>query len=94
MRDYELILILHPDLDENAVSEVIKRVTGWISDAGGSVAKSDLWGKRQLAYPIRKQTQGQYVLFQASMAPKSGAALERNLRLTEPIMRYMLTSKA
>ena len=94
MRDYELILVLHPDLDENAVSEVLKRVTGWISDAGGSVVKSDMWGKRQLAYPIRKQTQGQYVLLQTNMAPKTGVTLERNLRLAEPVLRYMLTARA
>lgn len=92
MRDYELVFILQPELEETAIEEAVKRVEGWITDAGGKVAKTDQWGKRQLAYPIRKKTEGYYVLMNVSMAPKFGSELERNMRLYEPIMRYLLTS--
>lgn len=93
MRDYELMCVVHADLDENALADVVKRISGWVSDSGGSVVKTDMWGKRKLAYPIRKQAQGQYVLFQLNMAPKFGVTLERNLRLQEPVLRFMLSAK-
>lgn len=90
MRNYELIFIVHPDLDEDALNEIVERVRGWIAEGQGEVGKVDLWGKRRLAYPIRKQNEGQYVLVEAQMDPAYCAALERNLRFLEPIMRYSL----
>ena len=93
MREYELMFIIHPDLDENAVKEIINRVSGWISDGGGQVNKTDLMGKRDLAYAIRKQREGQYVLMQTQMEPSAGATLERNLRYLEPVMRFLLVAK-
>ena len=80
MRSYEVVFIVHPDLDENALKGVIDRVQGWITGSGGSIDKVDLWGKRRLAYAIRKQREGQYVLVQAQFAPRFSAELERNLR--------------
>ncbi len=93
MREYELIFIVHPDLDENAFKEIVERVSGWITEGGGQVLKTELWGKRQLAYPIKKHKEGQYVYLQTSMAPAFSAQLERNMRLTEPILRFLITSK-
>lgn len=90
MRKYEIAYIVHPDLDENAFKEVNERVQGWIKDAGGSVQKVDLWGKKQLAYPIRKQTEGQYVFLQTEMDPGFCVELERNLQLLEPVIRFMV----
>ena len=92
MRDYEVVFIVHPDLEEAAFNEVIERVQGWITDAGGSITKVDLWGKRKLAYEIRKQKEGQYALLQANMQPEFCTELERNLRLLEPVMRFMIVS--
>jgi small subunit ribosomal protein S6 len=93
MREYELVFILQPELEESAITDSINRVQGWITEAGGKVVKTDLWGKRKLAYPIRKQTEGHYVLMNVSMAPKFGSELERNMRFYEPIMRFLLTVK-
>jgi small subunit ribosomal protein S6 len=93
MREYELMLVVHPDLDETALAETIKRVSGWVSDAGGSVVKTDVWGKRQLAYIIRKVRQGQYVLLHVQMDPAQCVGLERNLRFLEPVMRFLLVAK-
>lgn len=90
MRDYELIFIVHPDLEETAFNDVVNRVKGWITDEGGSIAKIDLWGKRRLAYPIRKVNEGQYVLMQTEIDPNNVAELERNLRLLEPVLRYSI----
>lgn len=93
MREYELVFIVHPDLDENAFTEVVNRVKGWITDGGGEVEKIDLWGRRKLAYSIGKQTEGQYVLMQTKMSPAFGTTLERNLRFLEPVMRFLVTAK-
>ncbi len=92
MRNYELVVIVHPDLDETAVNSLVEKVKGWIVDSGGSVAKVEMWGRRRMAYAIRKQHEGQYVLFQAEIAPRFSAELERNLRFMEPVMRFMLIS--
>lgn len=92
MRNYEVAFIVHPDLDENAFKEVLDRVQGWITDNGGKVGKVDLWGKKKLAYAIRKQSEGQYVILQTEMEPSSCVELERNMQLSEPVIRYMITA--
>ena len=91
MREYELVFIVHPDLDETALKEVVDKVQAWITDAGGSITKVDLWGKRRLAYDIKKQREGQYVLMHAQMDPQFTAELERNFRFMEPVMRFLVT---
>ena len=93
MREYELVVIIHPDLDENAVNDVVTRISSWITEAGGEVVKIDSWGKRELAYLIRKQKQGQYILMQTKMDPKLGSTLERNLGYLEPVLRYLIIAR-
>jgi len=93
MRDYEVTFIANPEMDETTFKELVERVSGWITEAGGTVSKVDLWGKRQLAYPIRKKKEGQYVLLESNMAPSFCANLEHNLRLTEPVMRFLIVQK-
>ena len=94
MRKYELVCIIQPDLDETAFNGVVDRIKGWVSEAGGSVDKMDVWGKRRLAYPIQKQRDGQYVLLNITLPTKATAELERNLRFLEPVIRHMLASVA
>ena len=91
MRNYELVCIIHPDLDENAFKAVIEKVSGWVTEAGGNVDKVDVWGRRRMAYHINKQREGQYVLLHLSMEPTGTALLERNIRFQESVMRSMLT---
>jgi small subunit ribosomal protein S6 len=92
MRNYEVVFIVNPELDETALNGLVDRVKAWITDAGGTVAKVDLWGRRRMAYLIRKQREGQYVLVEAQMAPSFTAELERNLRFLEPVMRFLITA--
>jgi small subunit ribosomal protein S6 len=91
MRKYELVCIIQPDLDETAFNGVVDKVKGWISDSGGSVDKVEVWGKRRMAYAIRKQRDGQYVLLNFTLPNKATAELERNMRFLEPVMRHMLS---
>ena len=93
MREYEVVFIVHPDLEETAFKEIVDRVAGWVTAGGGAFNKLDGCGKRALAYPIRKKTEGQYVLLSTSIQPENAADIERNMRLTEPIMRFLVTSK-
>jgi small subunit ribosomal protein S6 len=93
MREYEMIVILHPDLDESAFKDILDRISGWITQDGGEITKTDIWGKRTLAYPIRKQREGQYVLMNTRMNPQLGAVLERNLRYIESVLRYLIIAK-
>jgi len=90
MRNYELVFIIQPDLDETAVKALVDKVQAWITEAGGVVAKIDNWGKRRLAYQINKRRDGQYVLFEIQMSPAFSIELERNLRFQEPIMRFSI----
>jgi len=92
MRNYELVCIIQPDLDETAFKGAIDRVQGWVTEAGGSVDKVDIWGRRRMAYQIRKQREGQYVLMNVTLDPKSTSELERNIRYLEPILRHMLSA--
>lgn len=92
MRNYELLVILQPDLDEASIEDANNKIEGWINEAGGKIEKTDKWGKRQLAYEIRKLREGYYVLYQVNMPPTFTTELERNLRFLEPVMRHMVTA--
>lgn len=90
MRSYELVIIIQPDLEEDAVKGIIEKIQGWISDAGGSITKIDNWGKRRMAYEINKRRDGRYVLFEMQMPPTFSAELERNLRFLESVIRFSI----
>ena len=91
MRNYELICILQADLDENVSKETLERIQNWVTESGGTVDKTESWGRRKLAYMIHKQLEGQYVLLNIAMPPDATTDLERNIRFLEPVMRHMLT---
>ena len=91
MRKYEIIFIANPDIDEDSLNGIIEKISGWISNSGGTVEKIDNWGKKQLAYRIQKQRDGQYVLITANMLPHTTKELSNNLRFIENILRSMIT---
>jgi small subunit ribosomal protein S6 len=93
MRQYELIIIVQPDLDEETTTGVIDRVKGLITDNGGEILNIELWGSRQLAYPIQNFQQGYYVYMDVQFMPEFGTELKQSLRYIESIIRYMLTKK-
>lgn len=91
MRTYEVILIIQSELDENIVKDVLEKVNGWITAAGGSVEKTDMWGKKRMAYAIKKQREGNYVMLTCSMPPAATTELSGNLRFLEPVLRSMIS---
>lgn len=90
MRQYELAFIVRPDLDDEGVTEVVEKVSQHVKSIDGEVTSVDVWGRRALAYPIDNHRDGVYVLFQAKMSPSALSELERNLKLSEEIIRYLL----
>ena len=93
MRQYELILIVQPDLDIEATNSVIDRVKDMITDNDGQILKTDIWGSKRLAYEIQDFREGYYVYMDVEFAAEFGTELKQNLRYVEPIIRYMLTRK-
>ena len=93
LRKYELAYIADPDLDEEALGLLEERVKSWIDAAQGKTLNVDRWGKRKLAYPLRKRSEGYYFIFETEMPPQAGMAIERDLGLSEQVLRYLLTLK-
>jgi small subunit ribosomal protein S6 len=90
MRKYEVAFIAQADLDETSLNALVEKAKGWVTAAGGQVTQVDLWGRRRLAYPIRKQHEGQYIMLQTEMQPSATHDVERNLRLTEQLLRFQI----
>ncbi len=90
MRDYELIYIVNPNLTEEQLPGTVEKVNKFITDKGGAVDKVDQWGRRKLAYPIKRFTEGNYVSAKFKFAPNGTIELENSLKLTEEIIRYLL----
>jgi small subunit ribosomal protein S6 len=90
MRDYELAFIIRPTVNDEGVAHVVDLVSQNVQAINGEVTSVDVWGRRVLAYPINKHREGIYVLFQAKLPPVSLVELERNLNLSEEIIRYLL----
>ena len=90
MRDYELMSIFKPDLEEQDLQAAIERLNSQIAARGGEVTSSDLWGRRRLAYPIQDFRDGIYNITQMKLEPKAADELERNLKLNDQIIRYLL----
>lgn len=89
-RNYELTLIVKPDVDATNLATLLERVKDLITAEGGVIAKVDQWGMRRLMYPIRKYREGQYIYTLLHLEASSIARIESRLRLNEDIIRYLL----
>ena len=95
MREYEVTIILKPDLEDEAQAQLIERLEGWLTHGDGEAAKpkQDHWGRRSLAYPIDKITEGYYILFEASLDPTRIGEVERNIIFAEDVLRHLVVRK-
>jgi len=93
MRDYELVIIVAPEIDEAATAEVVEKVKSWITEVGGSIESFEEWGRQKLAYLVRNNKEGQYYLFNLKLEPTAVVNLERNFRLQESIMRFLIINR-
>ena len=90
MRNYELAFIISPNVDDEGATNVIEKVSEFVKAIDGEVASVDVWGRRPLAYPINNHREGTYVRLETKMSPSSIGQLERNLKLSEEVIRYLL----
>ena len=93
MNQYEVLYVITPELDEEADKVVMDKFADIITANGGEIEKTEVWGKRRLAYPIDYKTEGFYVLVAFNANPELPRELERNMRNDERLMRYMVTRK-
>ena len=87
MRHYEVMVIFSPELEERTVAPSLDQFLSVIRDAGGSVEKVDVWGRRKLAYEIDKKGEGIYAVLDLKCEPAAVAELDRQLGLNESILR-------
>ena len=93
MNDYEILLLLDPDLAEEPQGEVVTRVRDLIEKGGGTFTRHDAWGKRKLAYEINKKGDGQYHLLLFSALPETLDEVSRVLKIDDNVMRHMATRR-
>jgi len=87
MRQYELMVILDPEIEERTVAPSLDKYLSVVTTAGGSVDKVDIWGKRRLAYDIKKRSEGIYAVVDFTAEPDMAKELDRQLRLNEAVLR-------
>ena len=89
MRIYEELFIVRPDATEEEVDPVIEQLKGVITQAGGTIEKTEKWGIRKLAYKVMKFSEGQYVLLQFHAKPETVHEIERRLRVADLVMKFI-----
>lgn len=87
MRAYELMVIIDPEVDERTVESSLDKFLNVVRSEGGSVDKVDIWGRRRLAYDIKKKNEGIYAVVNFTATPATAAELDRQLGLNETILR-------
>jgi len=86
---YELVFILNANLSEDDFTRVLGKVNDQITKLGGTVTETNQWGKRRLAFPIKKQAEGNYVLEKVQIKQTALKELDANLKLSEDVLRYL-----
>ena len=87
MRQYEMMVILDPEIEERTVAPSLDKYLSVVTTAGGSVDKVDIWGRRRLAYEIDKKAEGIYAVVDFTATPDTAKELDRQLGLNEAVLR-------
>jgi small subunit ribosomal protein S6 len=90
VRNYEIVVAVRADLAEEELTAQIDTIKGWVTSKEGKIVQADHWGRRRLAYPIKKQREGYYILLKAELPPTAPAEIERSLRLNENVLRFLV----
>ena len=93
LHEYEMIVVMNPEIAEEEVPSAIERVTTAVTSRGGEVVEVQPWGRRKLAYPIGPHTEGNYVLTQIRLDPLRAHELEGNFAISDDIVRHLLIRK-
>jgi len=90
LREYELVMILDPEMEDEQASATIDRMKQFVTSRGGEVTDVSPWGKRKLSYPIKSHNEGNYMVAHFRIEPTQTAELEATLRLSEEVLRHLL----
>ncbi len=90
MRNYELTFIVPTDVNDEDMNGVVNQIQSWVEGSQGKVTKVDHWGRRRLAYNIAEYTEGNYILLNLELDPQATTELERNLKLSDRVLRHLL----
>jgi small subunit ribosomal protein S6 len=93
LREYELVVVLDPDIPEEDLPGAVERVSTAITTRGGEIDEVQPWGRRRLAYPIRRQVEGTYVLTNLRLEPARTRELESTLMISEDVLRHLLVRR-
>jgi len=93
MNNYELALVLVPTLEDEAKADALGKIQEMIAKFGGTIEKADDWGKRRLAYEIKKVTEGFYYFITFSSEASTPAEIEQRLRIMESVLRFLVIRK-
>ncbi len=93
MTEYEILLLLDPDVPEEKQGEVVERVRTLIEQGGGTVERHDAWGRRKLAYPIQKKEEGVYHLVSFTSEAETLDELSRVLKIDDDVLRHLATRR-
>ena len=93
MAQYELILVVQPEMEEEPLKALVEKVSQTIRDLGGQVVQVEPWGRRRMAYTIKKHREAFYFLVHVEMPTLAVRSLEKSLKLVEDVMRYLVVRK-
>ena len=92
LRDYELVVIINPEVADEGIETLVSRISKYVTDNGGTVASVDKWGKKRLAYPLKRFKEGFYFLARFKIQPNFIKELEASLRISEEVLRHLVTN--
>ena len=93
MTNYELMFIIDPALEDETKNATVEAVKGIIETEGEVVGEPDVWGMRKLAYPIKKKSEGYYVVIEFQAPPTLPKELDRRLKISDNVMRHLIDNK-
>ena len=93
MRSYEVIFILDPALADDAVDGAIAAASGVVTKEGGEVVEVQKWGRKRLAYEVKKRREGHYVFLRLRAPVKAVSELERHLNIAEPVLKFLTVAE-
>ena len=90
LREYELVVILSPEIGDDVVGTSLERLQQGVTSRGGEVVETNHWGRRRLAYPIHRHLEGNFVVSQIKLDPGQVPDLESSLRISEEVIRHLI----
>ena len=93
MRNYELMYIIKPDVDEEKLAEIVEKYNNLIANNKGEVVTADKWGKRRLAYEIKDYREGIYMLVNFKGEAETAQEIDRIMKISDEILRFMILNR-